>query len=92
MNPSRRKFTRMLALTVAAPLVPPQANPQEKTVLPEAVEVSMKTLDIPMGEERAKQVRESVEQTLERVKKLRAYPLRREVEPALNLGVFDVNN
>lgn len=88
MNPSRRKFTRMLALGAAAPLIP-QAAGQQEPVPADAVDLSMKLIDVPMNEDRAKQVRESVENTIRQVKKIRAYKLQPDTEPAMSLGVFD---
>lgn len=88
MNPSRRKFTRMLALGATAPLIP-QAAVQQEPVPADAVDVSMKTIDVPMNEERTKQVRESVENTIRQIKTIRAYKLKPDTEPAMSLGVFD---
>lgn len=88
MNPSRRKFTRMLALGAAAPLIA-QAPAQQEPVPTDAVDLSIKVIDVPMNEDRTKQVRDSLENTIRQVKRIRAYKLKRDTEPALSLGVFD---
>lgn len=89
MNRSRRKFARLMVLSAAAPLAPLQAQQEKPSA--DSLDVAVKSLGaIPMNEERAGQVRQSIEQSVDRVGRLRKYNLRREIEPALGLGIFDL--
>jgi hypothetical protein len=90
VNPSRRKFTHALALAaVAAPLAP-EAISQDKQASSDFVDVQMKVMDVHVSDARASQIREFLLKTTSReISVLRAWPVRRDLPPALMLGVFD---
>lgn len=91
MKSSRRNFARTLALGAAvAPLVPEAVSQQDSQAPADAIDLSMKVINIQMNDDRAKQIRDALQNTARQVTAVRAYHLRRDTPPALVLGVFDV--
>jgi hypothetical protein len=84
---SRRTFARTIAGAAAAtPLVAQQPG------LPLPIDDSdldLKMIDIPMSEDRQRQVKASLAAIAKDIHTLRAFELRRDSEPATSLGVFD---
>jgi hypothetical protein len=90
MQLSRRKFTRALALSsVAVPLARDVFAQANDGVSPEAIELGMRIINVKTSEKRAEGIREALKNTAQQVATLRAYPLKRDTQPALVLGVFD---
>lgn len=91
MKPNRRQFARMLALGAAVPLAPQRRGGQEdQPSVPAAqVDAKMKLIEsIPMNADRTGQIRQSVEQTIRQIDKIRDYKLSaRALEPALNMAM-----
>jgi hypothetical protein len=90
MKLSRRKFTRVLALSaVAAPFAAEAAAQVNTPVSDETIDLDMKVVDVNVSEKRAAIIREALKNTAIQVEALRAYPLKRDAQPALILSVFD---
>jgi hypothetical protein len=96
MKLSRRKFTRVLALSAVAAPFAAEAAAQVNTpvsedtpVSDETIDLDMKVVDVNVSEKRAAIIREALKNTAIQVEALRAYPLKRDAQPALILSVFD---
>jgi hypothetical protein len=88
---SRRTFARTLAAAAAAsPLAAQQPAQQPAQPLPiDDFDLDLKMIDIPMSEDRQRQVKASLAAIAKEIHTLRAFELRRDSEPATSLGVFD---
>ncbi len=53
------------------------------------MDLDLKMIDIPMSEDRQRQVKASLAAIAKDIHTLRAFELRRDSEPATSLGVFD---
>lgn len=92
MKASRRKFSRALIFGAAAAPIARHAAAQEAIDpgSPEFVELHMRTLEAKISETRAREIREFLQRnTTREIRVLRAWPVRRDLPPALELGVFD---
>lgn len=91
MKQNRRQFARMLALGAAVPLAPQRRGGEDnQPPVPSAqVDAKMKLIEsVPMNNDRAGQIRQSVEQTIRQIDKIRSYKLAgRATEPALNMAM-----
>jgi hypothetical protein len=84
---SRRTFARTIAAAAAAS---PLAAQQPAQPLPiDDFDLDLKMIDIPMSEDRQRQVKASLAAIAKEIHTLRAFELRRDSEPATSLGVFD---
>jgi hypothetical protein len=92
MNLSRRKFAQALAMsTVAAPLVADafaQAN-SAPTTEAEMVDLDMRMINVKRSDKRGESIQEAVELAVHQAEVIRAYPLKRDTQPALILAVFN---
>lgn len=90
MTSSRRTFAQALALgAVSAPLAPQALSQEEAAANSDALDLSMKVIDVKMTDDRAKQIRGALQNTARQIAAVRAYNLERDTPPALVLGVFD---
>jgi hypothetical protein len=90
MKLSRRKFGRVLASgAIGAPFIVKGLAQTVDQVPSDAIDLGMKVINIKMSEARAEGVREALKNTAKQVAAIRAYPLKRDAQPALVLGVFD---
>jgi len=84
---SRRTFARTIAgAAAAAPLATQQPG---KPLSIDDSDLDLKMIDIPMSEDRQRQVKASLAAIAKDIHTLRAFELRRDSEPATSLGVFD---
>lgn len=92
MNSSRRNFTRAVALgALAAPFAVEELSGQNNQTASDEIELRMKIIDAKVSDERANQIRDFLRQnTLREISVLRGWPVKRDVPPALGLGVFDI--
>jgi hypothetical protein len=92
MKSSRRNFTRTVALgALAAPFALEGLSWQDNQAVSDEIELRMKIIDAKVSDERAKQIRDFLRQnTMREISVLRAWPVKRDVPPALGLGVFDI--
>jgi hypothetical protein len=90
MKVTRRKFGRLLALAAAGtPLVVNTMAQTRDQVSADAVELGMKVIDVKVSAQRAEGIRQALRNTDRQVAAIRAYPVKRDTQPALVLGVFD---
>jgi hypothetical protein len=90
MNLSRRKFAQALALsTVAAPLVADVFAQTNSDPTAELVDLDMKIINVNQSDKRGESIQEAVELAVHQAKIIRAYPLKRDTQPALILAVFN---
>jgi hypothetical protein len=90
MNLSRRKFAQALAMsTVAAPLVADVFAQEKVDSTTEMVDMDMKIVNVNRSDKRGESIQEAVELAVHQAKIIRAYPLKRDTQPALILAVFN---
>jgi hypothetical protein len=92
MKSSRRNFTRAAALgALAAPFALQALSQQNNQDASDEIELRMKIIDVKISDARAKQIRDFLRQnTMREISVLRAWPVKRDMPPALGLGVFDI--
>jgi hypothetical protein len=90
MNLSRRKFAQALAMsTVTAPFVADafaQANSEPAT---EMVDLDMRMINVKRSDKHGESIQEAVDLAVRQAEIIRAYPLKRDTQPALILAVFN---
>ena len=92
MKSSRRNFARAVALgALTAPFATEILSGQNNQAASDEIEFRMKIIDAKVTDQRANQIRDFLRQnTLHEISVLRAWPVKRDVPPALGLGVFDI--
>lgn len=84
---SRRTFARAIAGAAAA--VPLAAQQVDKPLPIDDADLDLKMIDIPMSEDRQRQIKASLTVIAKEIHTLRGFELKRDAEPATSLGVFD---
>ena len=87
---SRRRFTRALAMgAVAVPLGTEMFAQAPSEVSAERVDLSVNVIGVKLPDARVQSIRNAVKLSDHQVDVLRAYPVKRDTQPALILGAFD---
>jgi hypothetical protein len=90
MKLSRRKFARNLLLSsAAAPLAAGALADSNDQATAAAIDLDMKVIDVTGSPHRLETIREALKNTTAQVAAIRAYPVKRDTQPALVLSVFD---